>query len=113
MPTHFAPLLRGILTYMDHSPHTPEPLKAQTAHMLHDEIGDLLNSVLNRADIPLPPGTNMGGVVNQLTTNSTSLTDLYSVTESIIIQGAASPHFLTTCTILSQLWGGGVFEGIE
>ncbi len=31
MPTHFAPLLRGILTYMDHSPHTPEPLKAHTA----------------------------------------------------------------------------------
>lgn len=94
-------------------PSYPEPLKAHTAHMLHDEIGDLLNSVLNRADIPLPPGTNMGDVVNQLTTNSTSLTDLYSVTESLIIQGSVSPHFLITCTILSQLWGGGVFEGIE
>lgn len=65
------------------------------------------------ARLPFPSDTNMGDVVNHLTANSTSLTDLYSVTESLIIQGAASPHFLTTCTILSQLWGGGVFEGIE
>lgn len=100
-------LLQEILTYMQDSPHSSDLLREHTSYILRREIHEKLSSLFREAQLPLPPATNMGDVVNDLTANSTGLPDFYAMAENLIVQGAASPHFSTACAIVAQLWGGG------
>ena len=98
-----------LMTYLQHSPNASPLIKQHTSHILNREIEEQLSSLFRSAQFPLPPATNMEQVVNSLTANSTSLPDLYETADSLLVQGAASPHFASACTIVAQLWSGGGF----
>ena len=105
----FRRVLGEIITYLQHSPNASPQIKHHTAHILNREIEEQLSSLFRSAQFPLPPATNMEQVVNLLTANSTSLPDLFETADSLLVQGAASPHFASACTIVAQLWSGGGF----
>ncbi|XP_047314119.1 cytochrome c oxidase subunit 1-like [Impatiens glandulifera] len=87
------------MAYLQDSPNASPLIKEHASHILNREIKKQLSSLFRSAQFPLPPATNMEQVVNSLTANSTSLPDLYETADSLLVQGAASPHFSSACGI--------------